>query len=331
MNDIRIAIVCACCAMLTVVSRGDIFEDIADGNLKGLESVTNRPLVVNSRNAESETPLMFASRLGEVACVNALVVAGADTEATSKGFRAIDQVESYLRRTGDAGRQVLEILRSDGFGEDTILAFEKEMDSLRGTPERIKSWREILEILSRADDKDRKRGGVSRTAAVNPKQQVLNDASWIHKAASNELRCARLELIRSLALASFGRGTTNCVCYSTPTGRSARSGVEKWAQVVAGDREFQIVGITCRLADKGIRKMRFYPTEAVDIWIEELNSSNRCLACQFDESGGFKWMIRMCANKVTGFWRMKDGMVYADDDFQSAMKLVEQATMKDVK
>lgn len=325
MNNIRIVIFCASCAMLAGVSRGGIFEDIANGNLKGLESVTNRPSVVNSRNADGETPLMFASRIGEVDCVKVLVVAGADTETTSKGFRAVDQVESYLRRTGDAGRQVLDVLRSDGFGEDTIRAFEKEMDALHGTPERIKAWREILAVLSRVDDEKRRQKRGQRAMVADAKRQLVNDVSWIQKAASNELRCARLALKEPPSSAPSERWSTNRVCYSMSLGKASRGDVQKWAQVVVGDRKSWISGITCRLADRGCRRIRFFPTGAVNVWIEELRASNRCLACKYDESGALKWMVRTSAGKVTGFWRMKDGLIYEDEDSLSAMRLVEHA------
>lgn len=325
MNDFRIVIVCACCAMPAVVSKGDIFDDIANGNLRGLESVTNRPSAVNARNADGETPLMLASRLGEVDCVKVLVVAGADTEATSKGFRAVDQVESYLRRTGDAGRKVLGFLRSDGFGEDTIRAFEKEMDALHGTPERIKAWREILAVLSRVDDEKRRQKRRQRAMVADAKQQLVNDVSWIQMAASNELQCARLALKETPSSASSVRWSTNRVCYSTTLGKTSRGDVQKWAQEVVGDRESWICGLTCCFADRGCRRIKFYPTGAVNVWIEELRSSNGRLACHYDESGALKWMVRTKAGKVTGFWRMKDGLIYEDEDSLSAMRLVEHA------
>ncbi len=144
------------CAMLMPSLKGNIFESITNHDIKSLASLTNRMAIVNSRNEKGETPLMAAARLGDVEIVKILISAGAEIEARDHGFSVKDQIDSYLRRTGEARAQIVSFLRKDGFSEKTIRAFEAESDKLQGTPDRIKAWKDILLILSQKTGKAKK-------------------------------------------------------------------------------------------------------------------------------------------------------------------------------
>ena len=144
------------CAMLMPSLKGNIFESITNHDIKSLASLTNRMAIVNSRNEKGETPLMVAARLGDVEIVKILISAGAEIEARDHGFSVKDQIDSYLRRTGEARAQIVSFLRKDEFSEKTIRAFEAESDKLQGTPDRIKAWNDILLILSQKSGKAKK-------------------------------------------------------------------------------------------------------------------------------------------------------------------------------
>ncbi len=88
------------------VLHGDIFQIVESQNLQSLSVLTNDIKQINSVNNFGDTPLMIAARMGNVEMVRMLVDAGADIDACNKGFTVKEQIESYLRRTGDSRKGI---------------------------------------------------------------------------------------------------------------------------------------------------------------------------------------------------------------------------------
>ena len=82
----------------------DIFQIVETRDFCALSSVTGDIRQVNSVNRSVDTPLMLSARIGDVAMAKMLLEAGADVGVSNKGFTVKEQLESYLRRTGDSKR-----------------------------------------------------------------------------------------------------------------------------------------------------------------------------------------------------------------------------------
>ena len=136
----------------------DIFQIISARDYKLLEAITNNAESVNSRNNNGYTPLMAAARQGDVEMVKMLIEAGADLDAQDNGFTAENQVESYIRRVCNKDDNVSSMRRM-GFKENIIQSYVKEVESLAGTPELIKAWKEILQEI-----RDHNRRGINDSA-----------------------------------------------------------------------------------------------------------------------------------------------------------------------
>lgn len=489
------------CAMLMPSLKGNIFESITNHDIKSLASLTNRMAIVNSRNEKGETPLMVAARLGDVEIVKILISAGAEIEARDHGFSVKDQIDSYLRRTGEARAQIVSFLRKDGFSEKTIRAFEAESDKLQGTPDRIKAWKDILLILSQKSGKAKKpveplsfewtlsvwtetlswtedKGfhltfrswnkpslGIQRDdgsyAYINPvgvgiylqkgkrymltngrgrsqffkvcslplkepgfdvppmfptehevltfeheeqisrdgktrheryvvspegdvydceaqsqtkrtmpmilpnpwtppdiqaRQNVREVADWNLNLARETLDAARKELEQLKRRTPLIENETNTVCYSTAGRFGAeelrkmtkdgklspflenlvsqfdpeRSRVGKWVQLYVEKGVMRIVGLTERFGDGSRRQFWFYPSEAVNLVIDEFTGRKMTIVYHYDTEGNWVWQIKMRDNKAFKFWRVENGRVDESSDLELAQRLAERATIEDV-
>lgn len=126
---------------------GDIFQIVENRDLCALSSVTTDVLAVNSVNKFGDTPLMIAARMGDVSMVKMLLAAGANVEAHNNGFSVKEQLEGYLRRTGESRKEIISVLNGLGVNPQTIESFQKESDLLGGSPSRRASWKAILCLL----------------------------------------------------------------------------------------------------------------------------------------------------------------------------------------
>ena len=140
---------CICGAMvmsLTSLS-SDIFQIVQEKDITALSSVTTDVAVINSVDKTGDTPLMMAARMGDVRMVKMLLAAGANVNVQNNGATVKEQIEGYLRRTGDSGREVVLVLNELGINPRAIDAFQKESDALGGSPSRRQNWKEILGLL----------------------------------------------------------------------------------------------------------------------------------------------------------------------------------------
>ncbi|MGI6497154.1 MAG: ankyrin repeat domain-containing protein [Kiritimatiellia bacterium] len=129
-----------------------LFDAIKSDDLSEVRQMAVSREHVNARDAQNFTPLMVASRQASVETVKILVEAGADIDAKVDGFTVIDQVESYLRRTGDNKKRTIEMMKRDGFSEQLIKAVEEDARGLNESPERIQKWQTILDYLKEVKD-----------------------------------------------------------------------------------------------------------------------------------------------------------------------------------
>lgn len=142
--------VCCICGVLvmSLTSLGsDIFQIVQEKDITALSSVTTDVAVVNSVDKFGDTPLMMAARMGDVQMVKMLLAAGANVNVQNNGATVKEQIEGYLRRTGDSRREIVFVLNELGINTRTIDAFQKESDALGGTPSRRQNWKEILGLL----------------------------------------------------------------------------------------------------------------------------------------------------------------------------------------
>ena len=161
---------CICCAMAMSLTSwsSDIFQIIQEKDLAALSSVTTDVAAVNSVDKSGDTPLMMAARMGDVKMVKMLLAAGANVDAQNNGATVKEQIEGYLRRTGDSRKEIVLVLNELGIDPRTIDAFQKESDALEGSPSRRQNWKEILGLLQNqvqrlSDCDDDSKGEAGRT------------------------------------------------------------------------------------------------------------------------------------------------------------------------
>jgi ankyrin repeat protein len=143
--------------LTTVFSFGDenprtLFDAIKDGNLGEVKQMAHIKSNLDARDEQNLTPLMLAAKQASVENVKTLVVAGADLNAHDKGFTVIDQVESYLRRTGDNKKRAIEMMKRDGYSKQLIESMEKDAAALNESPEQIRKWQAILAYLKQVKE-----------------------------------------------------------------------------------------------------------------------------------------------------------------------------------
>ncbi len=139
--------ICGVMAMPLTSLSSNIFQIVQEKDLAALSSVTTDVAVVNSVDKSGDTPLMMAARVGDVKMVKMLLAAGANVNAQNNGATVKEQIEGYLRRTGDSRRKIVLVLNELGINPSTIDAFQKESDALEGSPSRRQNWKEILGLL----------------------------------------------------------------------------------------------------------------------------------------------------------------------------------------
>jgi ankyrin repeat protein len=144
-------------ALIAVVASGQekqrtLFDAIKSGDIAEVRKMASTKENVDIRDPQNWTPLMVAAKQANVEAIKALVDAGADINAKDMGFTVIDQVESYLRRTGDNKRRTIEMMKRDGFSEKLIEAIERDARELNESPEQIQKWQSVLGYLKQANE-----------------------------------------------------------------------------------------------------------------------------------------------------------------------------------
>lgn len=129
-----------------------LFDAINDGNIAEVKQMANTKPNLDGRDEQNLTPLMVAAKKASMENVKTLVEAGCDLDAQDKGFTVIDQVESYLRRTGDNKKRAIEMMKRDGYSKQLIESMEKDAVALNESPEQIRKWQAILDYLKQVKE-----------------------------------------------------------------------------------------------------------------------------------------------------------------------------------
>lgn len=189
-------------------------------------------------------------------------------------------------------------------------------------------------------------------------RQIVHEVSERKRVLALETRdAAWKELMRLDIARTLVGNVTNTVCYST-VGRfgaeevrkmtrdgelsscleklvsqlnSERSRAGKWAQLCVEKGEMRIVGLTERFGDGSRRQFWFYPTGRVDLVIDESIGGKMTIAYHYDTEGSLAWQVKTRDNKAFNFWRVESGCINESSDLELAQKLVEHATIEDVK
>lgn len=164
--------------LTTLVAFGEekprtLFDTIKDGNIAEVKQMANTKTNLDARDEQNWTPLMVAAKEASMENVKTLVEAGSDLDAQDKGFTVIDQVESYLRRTGDNKKRAIEMMKRDGYSKQLIESMEKDAAALNESPERIRKWQTILDYLKQVkESKGKKDAGQEKPSAGSSSNRV---------------------------------------------------------------------------------------------------------------------------------------------------------------
>ena len=191
---------------------------------------------------------------------------------------------------------------------------------------------------------------------IQARQNVREVADWHLNLARETRDAARKELKQLDSVKTLSENETNTVCYSTAGRFGAeevrkmtkdgkltpvleelisqlnpeRSRVGKWAQLYVEKDAMRIVGLTERFVDGSRRQFWFYPSEAINLVIDEFTGGKMTIVYHYDTEGNWVWQIKMRDNKAFQFWRSENGHVEESPDLALAQKLAEQATIEDV-
>lgn len=191
---------------------------------------------------------------------------------------------------------------------------------------------------------------------IQARQNVREVADWNLNLARETLDAARKELEQLKRRTPLIENETNTVCYSTAGRFGAeelrkmtkdgklspflenlvsqfdpeRSRVGKWVQLYVEKGVMRIVGLTERFGDGSRRQFWFYPSEAVNLVIDEFTGRKMTIVYHYDTEGNWVWQIKMRDNKAFKFWRVENGRVDESSDLELAQRLAEQATIEDV-
>lgn len=187
-------------SLLSFFSRGsevDVYKAIAEHDIKLISGLTNNCSAFDVRNSKGRTPLMEAARCGDVEIVKMLLSAGVDKEAKEAGFTVKDQVESYLRRTGEEKNRIIEYYKREGYGQRLIQMVENEAKALGETPERIASWKEILKVLKQEKSDCQPKGPID--SSTDPaKNELLKDAHVKAKSLISAMNSSNTAVVNSM-------------------------------------------------------------------------------------------------------------------------------------
>jgi hypothetical protein len=137
-----------CCVASTGANPRTLFEALEEGAKEEVKQKAEVRENLTMRNDENLTPLMVAAKLGNIECVKTLVSAGADIDDNDRGFTVIDQLEGYLRRTGENKRRTVEMMKRNGYSKQFIESVEKDAASLNDNPVQINNWKAIIDYLN---------------------------------------------------------------------------------------------------------------------------------------------------------------------------------------
>ena len=191
---------------------------------------------------------------------------------------------------------------------------------------------------------------------IQARQNVRGVADWHLNLARETRDAARKELKQLKMRTPLAENETNTVCYSTAGRFGAeelrkmtkdgkltpvleelisqlnpeRSRAGKWAQLYVEKDAMRIVGLTERFVDGSRRQFWFYPSEAVNLVIDEFTGRKMTIVYHYDTEGNWVWQIKMRDNKAFQFWRVENGRVDESSDLELAQKLAERATIEDV-
>jgi hypothetical protein len=136
-----------------------IFDAIMNGNTTEVRRMASMTKNLDARDNQGRTPLMLAAEEANMECVRVLVDAGADIDATDKGFTVIDQLESMLRRinsnTPEFKQKRIEQMRRERFSEDVvrkdIQMFEASVPRQKNADD-VQKWQVILDYLKKVKE-----------------------------------------------------------------------------------------------------------------------------------------------------------------------------------
>ncbi len=191
---------------------------------------------------------------------------------------------------------------------------------------------------------------------IKVRKIVREVADWHLNLARESRDAARKELKQLKMRTPLIENVTNTVCYSTAGRFGAeevrkmtkdgkltpvleelisqfnpeRSRAGKWAQLYVDKGVMRIVGLTERFGDGSRRQFWFYPSEAINLVIDEFTGGKMTIVYHYDTEGNWVWQIKMRDNKAFQFWRGENGRIEESADLELAQKLAEQATIENV-
>ena len=144
---ILVIIVLAVVSVFAAEKQKTIFEAINKGDISEVKRMASTTKNLDIKNEQGRTPLMLAAEQANMECEKALVDAGADINATDKGFTVIDQLESMLRRikfnAPEFKQKRIEQMRREGFSEDVI---RKDIQMLEASTPRLNGANDVQKL-----------------------------------------------------------------------------------------------------------------------------------------------------------------------------------------
>ncbi|WPJ97011.1 ankyrin repeat domain-containing protein [Coraliomargarita algicola] len=126
-----------------------IFDSIKEGRLSEVVSFLSEGGDVNARSS-SGTLLMQAARYQQVEIVNLLLSEGADVSLRgSSGFNVMEQLNSYINRSGVNRERMIKSLRRMGHSEDFIKKQSEQyvIAEFSGSDRDLERWTEIRDLI----------------------------------------------------------------------------------------------------------------------------------------------------------------------------------------
>lgn len=155
-------------------------DAVKSGEIAEVRQMANTGKNLDARDSQNWTPLMVAAQAANAEAVKLLVEAGADINATDKGFTVIDQLESILRRinlnTPEYKQKHIEQMRRDGIKEDVIkriIQMDEASIPRQNSTDAVRKWQAILDYLKQVkESKGKKDAGQEKPSAGSSSNRV---------------------------------------------------------------------------------------------------------------------------------------------------------------
>lgn len=146
---ISIQLLCCFIASIAFGQSDSVFDSIKYGRINEVDSFLKEGGDVNARSS-SGTLLMQAARYQQVDIVNLLLSEGADVSLRgSSGFNVMEQLNSYINRSGANRERMIESLRKMGHSEDFIKKQSEQyvIAEFSGSDSDLERWTEIRDLI----------------------------------------------------------------------------------------------------------------------------------------------------------------------------------------